>query len=250
MKFQLAESGDIDDFEGMVAERKLDGSRAMMIDNKIVNRSGKHYHQKLPEIETTDEMVLDGEIITHNFEFSSVLSRIMTENPGKIKRLSKDCPAFFVVYDILEKGGEDLTDLPWNKRKEELDGVTKDLDNVLEITTHDNPEELWERAVQEDWEGIILKDPNATYNSGRNNGWIKIKHWEEEVFEIIKHEKTDNDGIVIHIDIGTEESQKVVVNGHKDQEKLENEYCEEAEIQYLERSDSNRLRKPSFKRFV
>lgn len=244
MEFQLANSGSVDDFEGMVAERKLDGSRGMMRDGKIVNRRGRHYHHKLPEIEISEDMVLDGEVITHDFEFSSLQGRISTEDKFKIRKKSEECPAYFVAFDILEKGGEDLRDLPFEERKEHLD--VEDLDHVLEATTHEDPEALWKEATHEGWEGIMLKDPDANYRGDRRDAWLKVKTWEEGVFDVVDHKTTENDGTVVRIDIGTDEPQKVVVNGHEDQEKLPN--ANQVEVQYLERSDSNRLRKPSFKR--
>ena len=51
---------------------------------------------------------------------------------------------------------------------------------------------------------------------------------------------------MIKIDTGDSELQKVVVNGELDQQKIRNGK-DKAIIQYLEKTEGNRLRKPSFK---
>lgn len=253
--FQLAEVGGPDDFTGMVAERKLDGTRAMIVDGDIVNRRGNHYTHKLPEIEIPDNMVLDGEVITHDFDFNSVLSRVHTENPGKIDRLQETCPAYFVVFDILEKDGEDLRDLSFRSRKEEID--VEHLDHVLEATTHEDPDELWTEAVQEGWEGIILKDPTSSYNGDRDDTWLKVKNWQEEVYEVqdwevsTENDDGERDGFVVKVQPeGAEELQKVAVQPEGARDRIKSGNVSDVEVQYLETSQNGRLRKPSFKGIV
>lgn len=253
-EFQLANVGGPDDFRGMVAERKLDGTRCQMVDGRIVNRRGNHYHHKLPEIEIADGMVLDGEIVTHDFEFESVLSRVHTEDPGKIERMSETCPAYFIVFDILEKDGRDLRDMSFRSRKEEID--VDHLDNVIEVTTHEDPEELWQESVQEGWEGIILKDPTSTYKGERTDDWLKVKNWEEEVFpiedwEVSTENEDERDGFVAKVQPdGSEELQKVAVQPEGARDRIKSGNVSEIEVQYLETSENGRLRKPSFKGIV
>jgi len=93
--FQLAEDGDVSDVEpgDWVAERKLDGVRALAVDGKLVTRSGNHIQHKLPEIDVPDDVVLDGEVVTEDFEFSSVLGRTSVEDTFKIKMRADELPA-------------------------------------------------------------------------------------------------------------------------------------------------------------
>lgn len=243
-EFQLCEAAKDERLEEYVAERKLDGTRIMSVDGKLINRRGRNVTDKFPEIDVPEETV-DGEIITDDFDFNTLLRRLNTEDRYKIREVyPREYTAYFVAFDVLEVDGEDLTDLSLLERKERLD--VSEYDNVMEITTRDDPEELWDEAMENNWEGIILKDPESTYDGDRSDTWLKMKYWKEELFDVVGTKITENDGFVVLVDVEDDEPQKVVVNGHDDQEEVERG-VDQVEIQFLEKTESGRLRKPSFK---
>lgn len=236
----------VEEREGWLAERKLDGVRAVAVDGRLKTRSGNDVTASFPEIDPPDVHVLDGEIITTDFTFETALRRVQTEDRFTVELLADQYPARLVVFDVLEVNGGDVTDQPLTERKELIGPSIPSESGLIEISTSDDPAALWDEAQAKEWEGIMLKDPDAEYRRERTDRWLKIKDWEEETFPILDHEHTDDGGFVVYVDVGTDEPQKVAVNGQADQADVQ-EGAEQAEVQFLERSDNDRLRKPSFR---
>lgn len=228
------------------AERKLDGIRAYSKNGRLFTRSDREITRQFPEIDPP-EATVDGELVLVNGDFDQLLGRVQLTNDFDIEMRANAAPAQFVAFDVLRFNGEDLRDRPLVDRSGHLHAATKAYRRVHVIEPHENPVALWQQAVAEGWEGIVIKDPAAPYPSGRSDTWLKVKTWNEETFPIIDHERTDQGGFVIYVDVGTDELQKVVVNGQDDQRAVV-AGAVEAEVQYLERSKNDRLRKPSVKR--
>lgn len=255
MELQLCESAapdEIPDYAEWVAERKLDGVRVYAEDGRLYTRSsGQDVTRRFPEINPPEHHVFDGEIITGNFSFETVLRRLQTEDDFKIELYADrdDTTARLVAFDAPIINGGDIRDEPLTARQELLKASIPDGCGVIYITTHDDPEALWETANEQEWEGIILKDPDAPYEGGRSDAWLKVKRWSEAELPILDHYYTDDDGFVIEVPDAEGEPQKVVVNGQDDQVVVQNG-ADTAEIQYLETTDDGRYRKPSFKGVV
>lgn len=243
---QLAAEGTPADVEGAeIAERKLDGVRAVAIDGQLFTRSGRDITANFPDLSIPDG-VIDGELVTDDGAFSSINRRVQVEDEFKIEVLSKHDPAMFVAFDVLEHDGEDLRDWTWTERSAVLATAVRPYAGVVPIEPHHDPVATWEAAKSKGWEGVVLKDPSRPYEGDRTDAWIKVKVWREETLPILRHEVTDNDGFVIYVDAGADDPQRVVVNGEQDQRAIR-AGADRAEIQYLERTDEDRLRKPSFK---
>lgn len=239
---------EIDTYPDYVAERKLDGVRALASEGRILTRSGRDVTNSFPEIQPPEHHTFDCEIITSDFSFESALRRVQTEDRFKVDLMSEQCPARLVVFDALKVNGGDVREKPLSERKELIAPSIPSDSGIVDVTVYDDAKELWDRAQSDGWEGIILKDPNAPYQGERSDSWLKIKDWEEGVFPVIETERTDNGGFVVHVDIGDDDPQKVVVNGHDDQASVKE--AGEVEVQYLEKTESGRLRKPSFRGVV
>ncbi len=182
-----------------------------------------------------------------------IVGRSTLEDDFRIELRSKDNPAKFVVFDILFGSNEDLRELPLRVRKDRLsEQDLSDYSGVEKIDYYNKADKLWNKVVENGYEGIIAKNPNSRYFKGRSSDWLKIKNWEEKVFDIEKYETTENGGFVIKVPLENGELQKVVVNGKGDQKRIKKNFEDglKAEIQYLELSKNGRLRKPSFKRLA
>lgn len=248
---QLCETATPDDIQtyaddGWLAERKLDGVRCLARSGRLLTRSGNDVTASFPEIDPPEAHTFDGELVTTNFQFESILRRVQTEQPFQVDMLAERFPARLVVFDALSVNGESVRDEPLTERHALLEPSVPTDAGIITATAHADPVALWETARNDGWEGIILKDPNAPYRGERSAGWLKVKDWNEATFPVVRTETTDNGGFVVLIDIGTDELQKVVVNGQDDQRELQNG-VDAVEVQYLERSPDDRLRKPSFK---
>lgn len=243
---KAATPAEIEERDGWLAERKIDGVRVLADQGRLLTRSGRDVTHSFPEIDPPEHHTIDGEIITHDFEFESTLRRVQTEDKFKVELLAEGLPASLVAFDVLVVNGGDVTDEHLAERAELLEGSIPAKSGIVPITQSSNPAEYWEKAQANGWEGIVLKDPESTYDGERSDTWLKVKDWQEETFPIEDYEHTDNDGFVIYVDVGADDPQKVAVNGQADQADVQ-KGADSAEVQYLERTDADRLRKPSFR---
>ena len=134
--FQLAEEPKLAELvvdEPIAVEVKYDGHLAMLIDGRIINRSGRDITNRFPEIEKVDgPAVLLGELIIPDEkglgDFSGGIQARNTDNETKIRAMSQQRPAMFVAFDILEVAGEDITRMPMRQRRMFLEafyGITE-----------------------------------------------------------------------------------------------------------------------------
>jgi|SRR3990172_2416696 len=172
-------------FNGWFAEPKLDGCRLLFQDGKLIRENGLVKNTQYPEVidvlaKLPSGVVLDGELCNlidpFSANFNMLQHRINLQNKLKIKLLAKSNPATFVAFDILKNEGQDLTKLPYIERIKTLVSVLRsnltenDFQRVTQIQQF-SPEELKQVIPKYNMEGIILKDPNSSYQSS----WIKMK---------------------------------------------------------------------------
>lgn len=168
-------------------EVKWDGVRAVAyVDEKlsIRSRNDKELIMNFPELQElkqlTSEAVLDGEIIVMKegkVDFQLVTQRTQVSNQRDVEYLRAKTPATFIVFDILEKDGESLIDLPLNERLQILEQVLGQGKHVVRSqTVEEKGVEYFEAAIRKDLEGIMAKRKESTYQPGiRSGDWLKIK---------------------------------------------------------------------------
>lgn len=199
--FMLAER-ELPEQDGeWIAEPKYDGARAMILSrpegSRIVHRSGHERTNRYPELaELTSPKpaIMDGEIVVLNTkgipEFNLVQQR-QTDRKPLIDILIRTLPTTFYAFDILSLAGTRLTDKPLAERKKILH---KQLDkhpspHIRETPyvklKHDQIRHLFKMLVGKGYEGIMLKRPDSTYQTGRSKDWIKMKATVSEDFYII-----------------------------------------------------------------
>jgi bifunctional non-homologous end joining protein LigD len=161
-------------------EVKWDGFRAIAYVNNelsLRSRNNKELKFDFPELEEliqlTHDVVLDGEIIMLNK--GKVTFQTLLEKGKKFSALKT--PAVYVVFDILEKEGKSLVDLPLIERKKILKTALREGQHVI---LSDFVEELglsyFQIATQKGLEGIMAKKKDGPYRPGlRSDNWLKIK---------------------------------------------------------------------------
>ena len=173
--------------EGWVYEIKWDGFRAIAYvkeNLKLLSRNQTQIQEKFPELQEltilTQNVVLDGEIVViknKKPDFQALLERNQTTKPLEISIQTKKSPASYMIFDILEKNQKNLTNLPLIERKQILRQTVKEGNNVF-ITDfiEKKGEEYYKIVIEKEFEGIIAKKKNSTYQPGtRSNNWLKIK---------------------------------------------------------------------------
>lgn len=191
MKPMLAKGGDFQVTNRRFCDYKYDGIRAQIHQNEngitIFNRKGdditsKFENDLIPLIkENADpvDWIVDGEIYPidtegNPAEFKNIMSRIHGKTDDVIYRNDVTVK----LFDCLMYGGqpvfEDDLDTRWETLKMHFgeDLVAK----MIEVNTQEEFLTVYEEAIEGGFEGVIVKDPNLSYDFGaRSKGWLKYK---------------------------------------------------------------------------
>jgi bifunctional non-homologous end joining protein LigD len=150
----------------------------------LKSRNGLELSYNFPEIselkQLTCDVVLDGELIIMNGglpDFQQMQIRGKATNQQAIQKHAQKYPATYVVFDILEKDGKDLTDLPLIERKQILRQSVKEGKHVCIIDSIDKSgEDYYKIVAGNGLEGVVAKKKDSTYQPGkRSDSWLKIK---------------------------------------------------------------------------
>jgi bifunctional non-homologous end joining protein LigD len=170
-----------------IFEVKWDGFRSLAYINaelSLRSRNGKELLDNFPELEElkrlAHEVVLDGEIVIlkdGKVDFQALLERSKAVTPSEIVMRTKHSPAAYVVFDILEKDGKPLIDLPLMERKKILKTALLEGEHViLGDYVEGKGATYFDAVMQKGLEGVMAKKKNSTYEPGvRSGNWLKIK---------------------------------------------------------------------------
>lgn len=170
-----------------IFEIKWDGIRAISYVNDEVSVKGRNQGELISNFPELAELkvlagntVLDGEIIVMKnglADFQAVIRRYQSTSSNDIEYLSLKFPATYVVFDILEKDGKPLLDVPLFERKKILKNSVKEGKYVvLSLFVEGKGESYFRAALEKGVEGIMAKKKQSLYESGkRSDNWRKIK---------------------------------------------------------------------------
>ena len=154
----------------LVASYKLDGIRACFIDGELYSRSLKllpniHLHDKFKALKAyshANNCILDGELYCTSIPFNDLSGIIRSDD----HELPKDLE--FWCFDLLTKDN-----LPFEQRYQ----AYRKLDNQFApyfhpvvqtlVTDATTVEVSFEVALQNGFEGLVLRNPNSYYKFGR-----------------------------------------------------------------------------------
>ena len=102
----------------------------------------------------------------------------------------------YYLFDLLHLDGEDLRALPLDERKEKLKSLLEGVRAPLLYSDHIRGEAktVFARACDLKLEGIVSKNRNDRYRSGRTRSWLKVKCGMEQEFVIIGWRPSDKAG--------------------------------------------------------
>jgi bifunctional non-homologous end joining protein LigD len=187
-----------------IFETKWDGFRAIAyVDDfyTLQSRNSKELKYAFPELEELRKLaknvVVDGEIVTiknGKVDFHSLQERGHVISAKAIEHLQKQSPATYIIFDILEKDGKPLVDLPLMERKCILKESVKEGSHVIiNDFVEEKGEQFYKAVLQQDLEGMVAKRRDSTYEQGlRTGSWLKIKNLKRAVtvsFLVIQEEK-------------------------------------------------------------
>ena len=188
---------DLDDLgkpEEWQIEYKWDGIRGQIIrrNNEVFiwSRGEELVTEQFPEIkEVVQNMkgnfVLDGEILAVKdqqvLNFNELQKRLNRKT--LTKKMLADIPIQVFVYDLLELEGNDLREKPISARRAMLEELLRNenpekirLSEVIEFENWEDLDQIRENSRALNSEGLMLKQKNSHYHSGRKKGdWWKWK---------------------------------------------------------------------------
>ncbi len=173
--------------DGWVYERKLDGQRCLAVrtgrGTKLYSRSGRDVTVAFPEIaealeeQASTDFVIDGEVVAFEgsrTSFARLQPRIHVSSAEKARR--SGVPVYFYVFDALRADGEDVRGRPLLERKRLLRDLLT-FEGPIRYTPHRRTggEAYFAEACRKGWEGLIAKQTDAPYATGRTDRWLKFK---------------------------------------------------------------------------
>jgi bifunctional non-homologous end joining protein LigD len=196
--------------QGLVFEPKYDGIRALVHVGpkrdqdgvRIWSRLGNDKTSQFPSIVRALEgirqtlkgpLLLDGEIVALDEQgrpagFQRLQGRIHLTGDLDVQAIDKAQPAALIAFDLLRDGDDDLRGLSLTERRARLEArLARAQSSTLRISEQaaGDGRALHARALAEGWEGLIVKEARAPYQSGRRSpSWRKLKVVHEQEFVI------------------------------------------------------------------
>ncbi len=183
-------------------EVKWDGYRlAVHIERsgvRILTRGGHDWTGRFPAILAAAKRlpvstaILDGEAVVFDEQGRSDFGRLQQSLGGRGgNRSSRE--AVMMAFDLLYFDGHDLMETEFTARRHLLEGLVpaggEEAIRLSEEIEADG-ETLLRIACEHGLEGIIAKDRNSTYRSGRGGEWLKIKCIQSDGFVIVGYQRS------------------------------------------------------------
>lgn len=150
-----------------IFERKVDGFRIQAVADgapRLYSRSGKDVTDRFPVRGLPQgRYVLDGEAVA------------MQGDRDDFGAVQRGRATHLVFFDILNLDGVDVRRLPWRLRRPLLNEVPLTEPCVRLPSLPGTGDVMLARACEAGWEGLVAKDPDAPYRSGRQRSWRKLK---------------------------------------------------------------------------
>jgi len=245
MNIQLSKKYDTNiNIKQWYASPKLDGVRCLFYDNALWTRSGKKIiscDHILNQAQRLGYSFLDGELYHHDMSFESIQGHAISK-----KNSTKLQYHVFVRKQITHQVFESTKNL-----SNDIITVKSELIDKNQINSY------LKKAIENGYEGIMLRNPDVLYASGRTNHLLKLKP-EKKIMDCkiidtvngIKGGKNvltkllvrQKNGIEIYIGTGFNDKFR---NENLDNTKIIGKICE---IEYQNLTNKGKMRFASFKR--
>jgi bifunctional non-homologous end joining protein LigD len=182
-------------------EIKWDGYRVHVVvapgGVQVLTRGGYDWSNRFPSIAQDAarlgpaSMILDGEAVMLDEQGRSDFNLLQGSLGAVGRRQGKEVsPAIMYAFDLLYLDGHDLRNVEYRARRHLLEDALSGHEGAIKLSEeidHD-PAELLEHACRLGLEGIIGKNRESRYRSGRTGDWIKLKCVQSEGFLVVGYE--------------------------------------------------------------
>jgi bifunctional non-homologous end joining protein LigD len=172
-------------------EMKWDGVRALAAVRDghvtVTSRNGNDLTAQYPELQELGDRVgvdavLDGEIVALDAkgrpDFGLLQNRMGLTKPREVEAARRSTPVRYLVFDVLEADGHELTNLGYDHRREAL-GTVVDAGGSIDVpeAVEASLDEAMAASREQGLEGVVAKRRSAKYAEGRRSeSWLKMKH--------------------------------------------------------------------------
>ncbi len=184
------------DDERWAYEIKWDGVRAIAYSEpgrlRLESRNHNDITAAYPELKpfnralSSHSAILDGEIVSFDADgrpsFGRLQSRMHVRGESQAKRLAKEAPVAYIVFDLLWLDGHSLLHLPYAERRERLHELGLD-GPAWQTPDHvaGNGAAVLAASLERGLEGVVAKRLDSPYEPGRRaRTWLKIKNVRRE----------------------------------------------------------------------
>ncbi len=187
----LATAGALPQGDAWAFEVKWDGVRAICRTTpgrlSLRSRTGQDITGAYPELGAITRAlhehraILDGEIVAFDADgrpsFQELQRRMHVRNEARVRRLARDVPVTYAIFDLLWLDGHSLMGLPYDARRERLAGLALDGAHwQTPAATTGSGAQLLEAVRGLGMEGVVAKRRDAPYLPGRRSStWVKVK---------------------------------------------------------------------------
>lgn len=184
----LAVTGPLPSGAGWAYELKWDGVRALAVITggkpRLFARSGAEITVAYPELtglsDVATDAVLDGEIVVLDRagrpSFAALAERMHVRDRARAAQLAASTPVTYMIFDLLSLEGEDLTGLPYRRRRQALEQLAPAGAHWLVPPSFTDGEATFAAATEHALEGVVAKRLDSRYRPGaRSTDWIKVK---------------------------------------------------------------------------
>jgi bifunctional non-homologous end joining protein LigD len=127
--------------------------------------------------------ILDGEVVALDAEgrpsFGALQRRMHVTSDAAVRRLAKETPVTYVIFDLLWLDGHSLMELPYTDRRELLTDLRLGDGERWRVPDYvaGHGARLLEATAQQGLEGVIAKRLDSPYEPGRRSPcWLKVKN--------------------------------------------------------------------------
>lgn len=172
-------------------EPKWDGFRTLVFRDgdevELVSRGARPMTRYFPEVVPAfrtlrqNRVVLDGELIVvgaNGLDFGALQQRIHPAD-SRVRMLSAATPAWYVAFDLIAEGDEDLRSEPLGERRKRLERLLKAVKPPIFLTPYTRDPKTatawFQRFEGAGLDGVMAKSWGGAYVPGKRL-WVKIKH--------------------------------------------------------------------------
>lgn len=193
-------------FDGYRLQARRDGQQVRLLTRSGLDWTDRFGAAILDALRAlpAETFIMDGEMVVESGAGASDFSALQADlSEGRDDRF------VFYVFDLMYLGGQDLRDLPLIDRKQRLEDLVGTEPGRVRYSSHfgESGAMVLRHACRLSLEGIVSKQADAPYRSGRGKTWIKSKCSARQEFVVAGYvPSTSSDQLVGSLVLGVFEN--------------------------------------------